>query len=201
MVKNLLFSIACIFLLLPVQHDVPSVEVSSPLDGQTLQGSVPITGTVSSIGFASGAVYYTYNQTEDSSWFLISNISQPVNNGTLAIWDTSTISDGDYQIKVEVKYQDGSVLTKIIKGLLVRNYTQAAAAQSTAVDISTPVNSTTPQVEGTQPAKIPSVYSTNEIAVANAKINNSLLTGALVGGGCLLLLGIYAFITYIKYHR
>lgn len=198
MIKELFSLLLPIFLLSPISGIVPAVEITSPQEGQVLKGNVTISGTISSDGFVSGAVSYAYDGGNDSTWFYIASISQPVANGTIAAWDTSTISDGDYQIKVSVKYSDGQEKDIIIHQLLVRNYT---SVQITTV----PTLEATQNVSATQTAT-PSVIEatplpTNPGSLEVAHVKSSLEWGALLGICGLIGVGIYALYRWFKYFR
>ena len=104
--------------------------VASPKPGQALQGVVTITGSTNISNFQSAEVSFRYDNQDNSSWFPLQQTSQPVDNGSLATWDTTTIADDVYRIRVIVTLQDGSTLTTEVPGLRVRNYT--------AVETSTP---------------------------------------------------------------
>jgi len=59
----------------------PAMEIVSPQEGQVLQGSVEIIGTIPPDGFISGEVSYAYRQSDAETWFSIGSISQPVAMG------------------------------------------------------------------------------------------------------------------------
>lgn len=99
------------------------LSVVSPEPGDVLQGVVPIMGSTVISGFKSYEVLFTYDREESKSWFLIQQGNTPVQGGNLAIWDTSTITDGDYRIRILVFLENGQTEELIIKNLHVRNYT------------------------------------------------------------------------------
>ena len=58
--------------------------VTSPQNGDFIQGKVKITGNTYINGFQSAEVAYTYDQQNSNSWFLLKQLSKPVkNNGIL----------------------------------------------------------------------------------------------------------------------
>lgn len=199
MIKNLLLIFASFFLLAPSAAVAPAVEISSPQAGQVLQGNVKITGTVLGQGFVSGEVFYAYAQSENATWFLIGSFTQPVANETMAVWDTSTISDGDYQIKVMVKYQNGGTKETILNPVLVRNYTVAentATPEETALVIE---SATLTQVPTPVAAATP--FPTNPGASTIPEVDSSLKMGVSLGVLGILIIGIYSFFRYLKFRR
>ena len=74
------------------------------------------------VGFQSAEVAFAYGK-DNSTWFLITGSDQPVRDGVLASWDTTTIADGTYLLRVRVNTSDGEVVEVEAKDLRVRNYT------------------------------------------------------------------------------
>lgn len=199
MVKGLFSLIIVSFMLMPISAIVPSVEISSPQEGQVLKGTVQISGTISADGFVSGDVSYAYDGGNDNNWFYIASISQPVANDAIAIWDTSTISDGNYQIKVSVKYSDGQVKEVVIHQLQVRNYTTVQSTPDLAENSSETIISTGTSTP--KPELIATPFPTNSGSLEISHVESSLKTGAIVGVCLVILLGIYALFRWLKYFR
>jgi len=97
--------------------------IVSPQQNEMLQGVVTIKGSSDVAGFVSAEVSFAYARETTGSWFLIATSSQPVNLDTLATWDTTTITDGDYILRLRVSLKDGSSLDVQVSNLRVRNYT------------------------------------------------------------------------------
>jgi len=96
--------------------------IVSPQQNEVLQGVVAIKGSSDVAGFVSAEVSFAYVGETTGSWFLIATRSQPVNLDTLATWDTTTITDGDYVLRLRVSLKDGSSLDVQVSNLRVRNY-------------------------------------------------------------------------------
>ena len=108
-------------LLLRIQI-IQEVEVLTPQTEDVLQGMVSIIGTTNLERYQSTEISFSYQDSGEPNWFLIFQGTEPVHNGTLALWDTSTIADGTYLLRVRVLLNDGSISEQIIRGLRVRNY-------------------------------------------------------------------------------
>ena len=101
--------------------DPLAIYVSEPLEGNTISGIVDIKGKTDVLGFARQEIEFSYQANPADTWFLLSRSNQGVKNGSLAAWDTSTISDGDYMIRLRVFFSDGSWRDTLVKGIKVRN--------------------------------------------------------------------------------
>ena len=113
-----IFLIASVFLFASLARPLVSIdaEITSPREGDVLKGSVEIIGTAAGENFDSAELAYAYADSEAPSWFVIEGVSQPMNVATLAIWDTTQISDGDYQLKLTLTYSDGKKEEDVVAG-------------------------------------------------------------------------------------
>lgn len=98
-------------------------KIDSPQAGEALQGVVNVMGTTDINGFVSFETAFSYDQ-EGSSWYILSQSKDPVRNGSLGSWDTTTITDGTYRLRVTVHLADGGAAETIVSGLRVRNYSE-----------------------------------------------------------------------------
>ena len=101
----------------------PQVAIYSPGMGQVLQGTISITGHTSVAGFMYTELSFGYFNDQTDTWFLIYESDEPISDGELTQWDTSTITDGEYNLRLVVVLEDGSQLTSDVSNLRVRNYT------------------------------------------------------------------------------
>ena len=99
------------------------IRITAPASGDTLQGLINITGTSAADDFASSELSFVYASDSAFTWFLIYQTDQPVTDGLLAVWDTSLVTDGDYNLRLRVTLQDGTILESLVTGLRVRNQT------------------------------------------------------------------------------
>lgn len=103
------------------------VSISSPQAGDTLRGRVELTGGMDVPGFESAELAFAYASpsggASDSAdnWFVIQTFSQPTESPAIAAWDTTSISDGDYSLRLRVFLQDGSFQDALVTDLKVRN--------------------------------------------------------------------------------
>ena len=193
-----------------LQATPPPVTLSAPQPGQVLQGKVPITGNTAIEGFRSIELTFAYTNNPTNTWFLILYSSLPTSDGLLAQWDTTTITDGDYTLRLVVTLEDGSQQMLTIPGLRVRNYTPIetdtpppALPSATPLPGQTPVEPPTPTplpLPTSQPPT-PSPLPDNPAEISTLALARTLGIGALVGLSLLIVLGLYLAIRWLSQNR
>ena len=174
-------------MLVSAQTPAAAVAVASPLAGQVLQGLVTVSGTSAIDGFVSAEVSFAYSGEPTGSWFLLTISSQPVTEGTLAVWDTTAISDGNYTLRLRVTLFDGTTLEAIVPDLRVRNYTPTETstptlpptAASTLPPTLTPIlpTLTATPIPTETPLPTPTAMPENPAILPSADISKSILSG------------------------
>jgi hypothetical protein len=185
----LLLTIAFLTQPARAQEDVQPV-ISSPLEGQIVQGLVLVSGTVSALGFSSYELSFAYADDPTQTWFVLTSSSEPVFEGELGAWDTTTLTDGDYSLRLQVFMLDGSVREMIVTGLRVRNYT--AVPTSTFTPTATAIVQFAPptaQLIAPAPATTtPSLPTPTPLPPNPASLQEASLSWALGRGAALALL-------------
>lgn len=169
------------------------VEIDSPKGGDVLQGVVTISGSTDVAGFHLAEIAFAYQTDPTHTWFLIQPVTNPVNQGTLATWDTTTITDGDYRIRVRVILQDGTTQESEVAGLRVRNYTAIETTTPPAGGslVNTPAPTATSLPDFQVNPRTPSPLPTNPAQLTSLDLQHSVLRGMLAVVGGLILAGIY----------
>ena len=184
---------------------VRKLAIQSPLPGQALQGTVSISGTTAIAGFQSAEIDFAYADNPLNTWFLITQSQTPVDNGELAQWDTTTITDGIYSLRLTVTLGDGSQQSVTINGMRVRNYTPIetntpipARPTNTAVpgDTAVPTITPTPTITPIPPTVTP--LPPNPAQLSTTDIFASAGKGALAILGFFILIGFYRSIRSIS---
>lgn len=179
------------------QAGAPSI--TYPAAGQTLRGAVNVTGTSAVDGFFAAEVSFSYASDPSGTWFLIQASEQPVTEGLLAVWDTTSITDGEYNLRLRVTLQDGTQLETIVTGLSVRNYTPDTPTPSStpAPTESLAPATVTPVPTGTsRPPSTPTPLPANPAALDTPAIYASLGRGALT-----ILLLFLVFGIFLRFRR
>jgi hypothetical protein len=171
--------------------------IDSPRSGDVLQGSVEINGNTDLPDFESSEVSFSYDRADANTWFLISQSRQPVANGALATWDTTTITDGQYKLRLVVTFKNGQSNQTEVNGLQVANYTAVLKPQQTA-----PAET----LAATQSVVIPTDHPTatalprNPAEVTRQDLLSSLTGGALLALAIFLALGVYLAMRTFRRH-
>jgi hypothetical protein len=189
-----LFLLALLFTIQPAQpvSAQSRLELTSPSDGEVIQGLVPVMGSIHLDEIRSGEVSFAYNHNPTDTWFLIGQFEDPPADGLLATWDTTTIADGIYTLRVRVELEDGEVLFQFARGLRVRNYTPVeTATPAPTTSAASPVTTETPApvANNNNPAATP--LPTNPAVLTPTDLTSGMVNGAIAVGGIFLIVGIY----------
>jgi hypothetical protein len=98
--------------------------VDTPQSGEQVHGEVIVSGSTAISGFSHTEVHFAFP--EGDTWFLIQSSDQPVRNGPIATWDTTSIVDGVYRLRVTVFLVDGSYTEVVVSDLKVANHAAGA---------------------------------------------------------------------------
>ncbi len=192
--------------LIPLlQTGSPNVVIRSPVGGEAVQGTVSITGSANPVGFESFELAFKYIGDTTNTWFLITEGTEQVRNTTLAEWNTFSITDGDYDLRLRVRLDNGSFLEDRVAGIRIRNYTQieTSTPQLTATPTDTPTPDLTamftpsPTATATpEPTLIPTAtpLPRNPAEFYPGEISLTILRGAAGVLVAFILLGIYTSI-------
>jgi hypothetical protein len=163
--------------------------IISPQQGEVLQGMVTIRGSSTVTGFQSSEVDFAYTVDTTSTWFLISKSGQPVDSNILATWDTTTITDGNYNLRLRIFLNDGTHLDVISSNLRVRNYTPVETPTPAPTAIKPTLTSTDPLT--LTPFPSPTPLPVNPAVITPADISTSLAYGGLGAVVLIIIFGIY----------
>jgi hypothetical protein len=94
---------------------------SAPEANSTLRGRVVVTGSADHANFWKYEVHFAREPVRDN-WTLIGTVHEiPVRNGTLETWDTATVPDGTYSLRLRVVRKDGNYDEEYLRSLQVAN--------------------------------------------------------------------------------
>jgi len=177
--------------------------ISSPLEEQYVQGVVTISGSVTVLGFSSYELSFAYENDPTQTWFKLTSSTLPVFEGELGTWDTTTLTDGDYTLRLRVFLLDGTTQELIMSDLRVRNYTPIPTA--------TPTPTSTPVVQFVAPTAqlIRPVLATATLSLPTptplppnpASLAESSISSALGRGAALALLLFVVFGLLLRLRR
>lgn len=181
-----------VLLLTAAQVESP-ITITSPQAGDILRGEVTITGTTDIPNFFSAQLDFSYASNPTGTWFAIQTLSQPVTDSTITTWDTTSISDGDYILRLQVNlldntFQEITIPIQIGNDVAPLTPTVVTTVTLNAVDVQIPTPfllaaSPTPT---TPPRPTPTALPTNPASLGPIAIYASL------GRGALVILGLFA---------
>lgn len=162
--KKLVFSVTVILCLAtlgmaqiaaapPTQQQQSVCLISSPATGSQLRGQVQITGSATHPDFTWYQVGYATDPNPDGKWTFFYSSETAVSTGRIGAWDTTQVSDGVYQLILEVHRKDGNNDHCFVRQLRVNN--TAPTPTFTVLPLPTPAD--TPTLLPT-PEDTPTVY-------------------------------------------
>jgi hypothetical protein len=188
-----------------IQQDIAfDAVINTPVTGQVVQGVVVIRGNTSMDGFQSYEVDFAYSADRTQTWFLIQESTLPIQDGVLAVWDTSNITDGDYDLRVTINQSDGAPVEIQVSDLRVRNYTPMEtesptptllyATSAPGIPTVTPIlqASATPMTTSLPPT--PTSLPANPAEISTSQLILTFGKGAAVTLGIFAILGAYVVI-------
>jgi hypothetical protein len=128
---------AAVFSIFLAQSD-SSLRIESPSENKNLSGSVEIRGTAAAPGMTRYRVDFAYQQNPTNTWFPIAEGTDSVQNGVLAEWDTTAVSEGNYSLRLSAYLQDGSVHSVTVSVVRVLRAAAPAPAPSPSGEIVIP---------------------------------------------------------------
>ena len=194
----------------PTASPAPKAAITQPQAGQPVQGNVQISGSSAIDGFQSAELAFAYHDDPTGTWFLIAQSDAPVEGGVLGAWDTTTITDGDYDLRLSVRRGDGSQSQATVAGVRVRNYTPvetdtptpqqppAAGQQATPAPQEEPTSGPAPTATlAAAGAALPAAATPlppNPAQLSLGDVLRTLGKGVLAIMGVFVLIGVYGMI-------
>ena len=175
----------------------PPVAITSPAAGETLRGQVTVTGTLDIPSSASAELDFAYASNSTETWFTIQTFSEPVVNSTLTVWDTTSITDGDYILRLRVNFEDGT-FQEVTVPVKVGNdvvptptpLPPTSTPEEAPVLVPTPFLLAASPTPTEMPRPTPTALPPNPASLRQNEIYTSLGRGALVILGLFVLAGL-----------
>ena len=193
--KRYLAYLPLVLLLLAAQ-EAPPVGLSSPQEGDALRGQVNIIGSTNDPNFLSAQLDFSYASAPVETWFPIQTLSQPVFDSPLYTWDTTSITDGSYILRLRVFLGDGT-FSEVRVPITVQNDARPTASpaststpEEVAVLVPTPFLLAASPTPTELPRATPTSLPPNPVSVDQIKVFASFGRGALVILGMFALAGI-----------
>jgi hypothetical protein len=163
---------------------------------ELLRGEVTVTGKIDVPTFQSAQLEFAYASNPTNTWFTIQAFSQPVAESTLAVWDTTSITDGDYVLRLRLTFEDGTLQEVTVPIKIGNDVLPTPTPEPTATPepetalIPTPFLLAASPTPTKEPRPTPTALPSNPVALGQNQIYASLGRGALVILGLFALAGL-----------
>ena len=170
--------------------------ITSPAPDELLRGQVTVTGKIDIPNFVSARLEFAYASNPTNTWFMIQAFSQPLADSTLAVWDTTSITDSDYILRLHVDLADGTFQEVTVPILIGNDVLPTATPEPTStpepdtVLIPTPFLLAVSPTPTDLPRPTPTALPANPVSLGQNQIYSSLGRGALVILGLFALAGL-----------
>ncbi len=132
-----------------------SIVILSPVPGNIVSGTVQVLGAASHPQFLQYQLEYGPDPNPGNLWFPATGVSQsPVFSGLLGLWNTTTINDDRYQLRLRVTLTDGTILATVVNNIRVQN--QQPTPVPTATTLPRPIAAFT---QNTTSGRVPLVVN------------------------------------------
>jgi hypothetical protein len=174
----------------------PPIAITSPAPNEILRGQVTITGKVDVPSFVSAQLDFAYASNPTNTWFTIQTFSQPITDSTLATWDTTSITDGDYILRLHVNLEDSTSQEVTVPVKIGNDFVPTPTLEPTSTPETDTVLIPTPFLLAASPTptevprSTPTALPANPVSLRQNQIYASLGRGALVILGLFALAGI-----------
>ncbi len=158
-----LLAAACAAASPPPAPDCRYVAFTAPAPGATLMGAAEVRGRALILDFRFYKVEYSLRGQDEWTLIGMDVVRQPVENGRLALWQTTTVPNGVYQLRLRVVDPTGNYCEAILSPVTVAN------VRATALPPPSPTE--TPVVEAVPPGPTSTVQPT--IAVDVPPVRNT----------------------------
>ncbi|HET6597076.1 MAG TPA: hypothetical protein VFG81_15735 [Anaerolineales bacterium] len=183
-------------LFLIAAQDTPPLAITSPAPDELLRGEVAITGNLQFPSFLSAGLEFAYALDPTNTWFLIQSFSQPLTASMLAVWDTTSITDGNYVLRLRVNFEDGTFQEVTVPVQIGNDVQPTTTPEPTmtpepeSVFIPTPFLLAASPTSTELPRPTPTALPPNPVSLGQTQIYASLGRGALVILGLFALAGL-----------
>lgn len=191
LMKKLLLLLPFLLFVIAAQ-DSPPVAITSPAPGEVLRGQVNIIGSTDVPNFISAQLDFSYASDSAGTWFPLQTLSQTVFDSPLYTWDTTTITDGDYILRMRIFIADDSVQEVTVPITLQNDSSPTPTVVPTATPDEVTVLIPTPFLLAASPTptelprSTPTPLPANPVSLQQNQIYSSL------GRGALVILGVFA---------
>ena len=166
-------------------------EITSPATGQVVSGIVTIEGTAAHPEFLRYDLAFGLPDDPTDTWFPITEaVEASVHDSRLGIWDTSGITEGEYDLQLRVWTSSGEPLIAQVKGIRVGR-TGPPPGPTTAEGQGSPTANPTATDAVQDPTSVPTLAAARATPARMGRSETALVVGALMAITMLAGLAVY----------
>jgi len=169
-----------------------TAEFHAPLAGEALQGNSAIIATTAIEGMEAWSLSFAYREDSTNTWFLIAEGTKAAVEDVISEWNTNTITDGIYSLKLSIDLDNGEIFDLIVHDIRIRNYSPVETSTPTITPTHDPASDTaTPTLTITPFPPTPTPLPTNPVEITSTDISDNMTYGVIVTLVLFLLMGLY----------
>jgi hypothetical protein len=182
--KRLIVLLFCLFL---ISEPVGSVfgqadsAITTPASGSAVQGKVDVSGYIKSTNFARYDLDFSHGPGSEDGWFNITTGDKNPADGLLGVWDTSSISDGNYRLRLTVYYKDSTKAEYFADEIRVRNYSPIETDTPAPGALSSPTEQTSTKPTFQAPVFQGETKNINNIEITREQIIQLVVVSLIAG--------------------
>lgn len=180
---------------------VKSIFIQSPRDGQALQGVEIIDGKIRGEGFLTGSIHFSYSDppTQERTWFYLADLeaeNQESSQTAFQVeWDTTQITDGEYDLRVVAEYSGGAAIFEVVADLRIRNYSAIETPTPGLPAAENGVETPLPPPDTPEPREAATPLAPNPVEVQSKDLQRVLLISGVVVAGIFFIGMIYWYLS------
>lgn len=152
-------------------------------------------GRVRGDGFIRGKIAFSYSGASDPTWFFIADILPGADSGAQTSfqveWDTTQITDGNYDLRVVAEYQDGAAIYELIPNLRIRNHSPVETGTPAPVSADSTIEQTPTSTIEPTPVNTPTPLPPNPAEVQSGDLYRVLQFSGIAVVVLFIVGGIY----------
>ena len=155
--------------------------ITTPASRSAIQGKVDVSGYIKSTNFAGYALDFSHSTGPEDGWFNIKTSDKNPADGLLGVWDTSSISDGNYRLRLTVHYKDGTRAEYFASEIRVRNYSPIETDTPAPGAITSPTQMTSIKPTFQAPVFISEAKDINNIEITRPQLVRLVVLSLIAG--------------------
>ena len=177
----LVFCLLIVFVPLGSVSGQADSAITTPASGSAVQGKVDVSGYIKSTNFVRYDLDFSHGPGSEDGWFNITTSDKKPADGLLGVWDTSSISDGNYRLRLTVYYKDSTKAEYFADEIRVRNYSPIETDTPAPGALSSPIERTSTKPTFQAPVFQGETKNINNIEITREQLVRLVVLSLVVG--------------------